>query len=468
MAAAPLQPKVDDPNVIPLTVDTLQNLMSGLGTGRDKRVHGEFVFSRRLTRADASAMYLNHWLAASVVDTIPGDMVREWRAVSGLDPGQLDTYEDAESSYGVKEALNRAMKWARLYGGAGVVMYVDGAGEFHEPLDLDRVKKGALRWLRVVDRHYLIPEHIEFLDPGSPNWMEPEHYRLAYGQDLIHRSRIIRFNGIELPLDLAMREHFWGASILERAFDPIRNAETVMDSIAGLVIEAKVDVFKIPDLFNLLKTEEGKKLIMDRVRLGQMGKSSVNALLMDSEEEYEQKQSALAQGLAPLVEQYLVPVSAASDIPVTRLLGTSAKGLNATGEGDLATYYDSVSAMQIGSLSPQLATLDEVLLRSTFGTRPEEFASEWRPLWQLDGKELAEVEYIRAQRDDLNIANGLIEPYHAAAELQEQGTYSTLEGEHVALLKGAALEEDPEPDLLLDPRMAPPTSPEFGTENLEV
>jgi len=46
--------------------------------------------------------------------------------------------------------------------------------------------------------------------------------------------------------------------------------------------------------------------------------------------------------------------SSASDIPVIRLIGTSATGLNGSGETDLNNYYDMLSSRQESRIRPEL------------------------------------------------------------------------------------------------------------------
>jgi hypothetical protein len=89
-------------------------------------------------------------------------------------------------------------------------------------------------------------------------------------------------------------------------------------------------------------------------------------------------------------------MAGAADIPVTRLIGRSASGMNATGEGDLRNHYDNIKAMQVLELGPALAALDEVLIRSTFGEMPEDFWYSWNPLWQPSVRELAETDRFEA------------------------------------------------------------------------
>ena len=62
--------------------DSLSNLAASLNAGRDKAA-GDAFFVFDLGRGQVEAMYRGDWLARKVVDIVPYDMVREWRAWSG-------------------------------------------------------------------------------------------------------------------------------------------------------------------------------------------------------------------------------------------------------------------------------------------------------------------------------------------------------------------------------------------------
>jgi hypothetical protein len=57
-------------------------------------------------------------------------------------------------------------------------------------------------------------------------------------------------------------------------------------------------------------------------------------------------------------------VAGAADIPATRLFGKAPDGMNATGEGDLANYFQSIGAKQDMQLRPALQQIDAVMLPS--------------------------------------------------------------------------------------------------------
>ncbi len=59
--------------------DRLANLVSGLGGPRDKSTGNLHVHVPR-ARAELDAAYRDNWLARKVVDIVPFDMLREWRA----------------------------------------------------------------------------------------------------------------------------------------------------------------------------------------------------------------------------------------------------------------------------------------------------------------------------------------------------------------------------------------------------
>ena len=126
-----------------------------------------------------------------------------------------------------------------------------------------------------------------------------------------------------------------------------------------------------------------------------MGKGNNGTLILDKDEEYEQKNYAFA-GLPPIMNQFFQAVSGAADIPMTRLLGQSPGGLNSTGDGDLRNYYDSIGSMQTLEITPAMYRLDESLIRSALGNRPPEIFMSWRPLWRKSEKEIAEIGKITA------------------------------------------------------------------------
>lgn len=430
--AEPIPIRVPDSNVKLLT-DGLENALSGQGLSLDSRSHGSRRFNyQRMTPQQLLAAYQDNAMAANIVEIPAFEMTRTGRTFTIEDENEREALKLADKNLGVFAKCREAQKWAELLGGGAILMGLDETGELHEPLKLDRVKPGSLKFLHALDATTLIPwlgeDSTVVVDPTSVHFMTPENYQVV-GSKLkqIHHTRIVRFQGVQLPWREMQRNLWWGQSRLERTLDQVLDAESVVGGVASLIQEAKVDVFKFPNLMEIVKTPEGEELIAQRVRILQRFKSMFNGIIISADEEWEQKQNTLAQGMSPVIEQFLVLCAMASQIPVTRLVGTSAKGLTATGEGDQRNFYDYIEGRQESDLCPQLNQLDEVLFRATIGRAPESSDWELNPLWQMDEKEMSEVQNNRADRDQKYVDLGVITPLEVAKNLHEDRTYSAID-----------------------------------------
>lgn len=428
------------------TYDGLESLITGQGGAKDSRAHANRTFGYRPRgHGELEALYRSNWLAGQVVDIPAFEMTRARRSFQIEDPAKLDQIEGESKRLMLWEKISEALKWRALYGGGALLLGLDGTGELDEPLELDRVKPGALRFVHALDSRTLIPnggmETQLVYDPTSSQFMQPEFYSLAAAKmDWIHHSRIVRFPGLPLPWREMQRTLWWGQSKLERLFDAIADAEQVIGGVAHLVKEASVDVIGMVGLMNLLMTPDGEETVRKRVALSDATKSMWNSIVMDASETYDQKQNALVQGMAGLIEQYLVIAAAASGIPVTRLLGTSAKGLSATGEGDIRNFYDMIDAERQTYLRPRLDRLDQVFMRSAIGEAPDEIDWEFGSLWQMDDAQVAEIENKRAQTAKTYVDMGAIDEVVVAKELKENGTYTAVDDEYIEELE-AEIEE---------------------------
>ena len=84
-------------------------------------------------------------------------------------------------------------------------------------------------------------------------------------------------------------------------------------------------------------------------------------------------------------------------MPVTKLFGTSATGLNATGEGDQTSFYDDIAASQESELRYPLFEVVKLVVGSVLGTIPKGLTLEFDPLWQMSDAQDAMVQLQRAQ-----------------------------------------------------------------------
>src|SRR5690606_22033771 len=96
-----------------------------------------------------------------------------------------------------------------------------------------------------------------------------------------------------------------------------------------------------------------------------------------------------------------------ADVPATRFLGQSPGGLNSSGDSDIRNYYDNVAGEQKNEIKPALQLLDECLIRSALGSRPDEIHYTWRSLWQMTDSEKAD-NALKKSQTIMNLANSML------------------------------------------------------------
>ncbi len=423
--------------------DSIQNFQAGLGaTAYDKSAFNDYSVVTGISELRANSMYRGDWLCARIVNSVADDMTRAWLECTwdGKDDQEeyTDQIEAAEQALGVQAKVNEAIKWARLYGGGAIILGIKGQ-KLSEPLDLETVRKGSLSLLHVMDRWRLAATGMNDEDTESPNFGNPLHYTLYQSAEEVHWSRVIRFDGRVLPWYEWQRNGRWHDSELQALMTNVQDYAATRAATASLVFESNVDIIKTPDLAANHASDDGTAIVTDRYQSMVIMKSINRALILDKDEEYQQKQVSFA-GINEVLEKFMVDVCGACDIPMTRLFGRSPGGLNATGDSDLRNYYDHISARQNSAVRPQLMRLYEVLVRSTIGSMPPDFGIRFNPLWQVSDLDRAQIDKLRMETDAGYINAGVLTEGMVAKELKDRGTYRTLEDEDVKMVEQLAEE----------------------------
>lgn len=412
--------------------DSLLNWVSGLGTSRDKAANSQYQFVP-LDRGQLEAAYRADWVARKVVDIPAYDQTREWRNWQA-EQDQIEKIEAVERSLRIQRRTMLGLRKSRLYGGGALVMGVND-GPQDQQLDLEKIKQGDLKFVHAVSQYQIATGPLE-TNPLSEFFDEPTYYevRSLDGKvTRVHPSRVVRLVGADLPDSSVPTSGGtgWGDSVLQAVDDAIKNVGLTTGSVASLVSEAKTDVVRIPGLMEQIGTTQYQSKLSSRFGAANVSKSIINTLLLDKEEEWDRINTDFTW-MPEVLKVYLLIASGAADIPATRMLGQSAMGLNATGEGDTRNYYDRIRADQTSVLSPAMIRLDEAIIRSALGQRDPDIYYEWAPLWQLDEVQQAELAYKKASTFQIDVNSGVmnVDALRKGRENQliEDGVYPGFEG----------------------------------------
>lgn len=375
--------------VISRVWDGFQNVVAQLGTSRDKAAASTYALAL-LDRHQLHAAYRTGWLPQAIVDIPADDAVRRWRAWQA-DQERIEAIEAEEKRLNLRENVRDCYRAARLFGGACLYLRTRDT-KTEEPLDPARIGKGGLLGLTILTPNQISPGQIN-RDIASPYYGRPEFYTISgeRGQVRVHASRLTAFQGVP-QLDVALATDGWGDSALLAVMDAVTQADGTSANIASLVFEAKVDVFRFKGMAQFLQGGglQAEKTLAARLTSQAVLKGINGAVVLDGEDEYEQK-SASFSSLPEVWDRFMLNVSGAARIPVTRLFGRSAAGLSGSGDGDERVYFDRIEALQELEIQPAMRVLDECLIRSSLGQRPPEIWYRWNPLRQISETERATI-----------------------------------------------------------------------------
>jgi len=418
------------------TADSYVNMVARLGYGADNLKSRSTYTKNPITRdwGLLEAIYRGSWIAGVAIDCIADDMTRAGIEIHGENtPEEVTKLQRALVRGGVWRALNRLIKWGRLYGGAAAVIDIDGQKQ-DEPLRMDSIAQGQPISLKVYDCRRIYPDmtnmihsgieadlprfyDIPYDPPGSWEGELPKNVQISRR---IHHSRAIRSIGIELPYWEAMTLMFWGESIIERIYDRLNAFDQISEGAANLAFRAYVRTVGVNGLNQTMsmggKAEENLIKRFQYVRLMQ---NNEGLTLLDKEDTF-QAHSYTFSGLSDLILQAGQQISGAIGVPLVRLFGQSPAGLNATGESDIRNYYDHIRARQEADLRMGLLKILEILHLSLFG-RPisDDFDFEFTPLWQTSEKEKADINSVNTNAILAAHDSSLIDAETAMKELKQ-------------------------------------------------
>lgn len=400
--------------------DGWTNILTGLGLGNDKKIAGNLAYVR-LTEVDCETLYAGDDISARICDLLPQNAVRKWVDYQGLDEETEVEFMEKIAAIELKKKALQGLTWGALYGGAGALIGTSNQDEdLTQPLNEDAIED--ISSITILTRYELYPSQLQY-NPLAKNFGYPEFYRMQLrgaspinGSE-VHHSRIIRFEGVELPRRLHIQNQYWGDSKLSRVYEVIRNFNTAHSSLATVLQDFRVGIFKLKNLAEMVAMGEDGA-IQKRIALVDAAKSVSRSVVIDAEGEDFRQETGTLTGLQDAYNIINERLVAATGIPITVLLGKSPVGMGQSGRHEETNWYDMVAAYQEDTCRPIFKRIFELVLKSkdgpTQGKLDPGFGFTFNPLWQLDEKEQTEMRYTQAQADQIYMTTGSVTPEEIA------------------------------------------------------
>lgn len=414
-----------------------QNAATGLGGIADATSYDVNVAPGFLDYTYFDALYRTNLFARKVIDIPATDMTVKWREFNGKDPKNVEKRTLSEKKFKIATQIRTAVKYANLYGGSALMIILDDGARYDEPLDISKIRPGQLKKFQPVFLGQMYPSELTNLDPSSMYFRRPIYYNIANNKDLrVHQSRLVLFDGVELPLYSSLSQLSFGDSKLTAIVDVLNAAKSVYLNIANLIVRANQDVIGMKD-FTIMAAGNSNDLLQ-RMDISQRILGNLKTLVIDSEDKYERRELTNLQGLVDILLSYLQMCASGADMPLTRFLGTSVGGFS-SGDNEIIEYYDSINAKQV-ELEAQLRIVDRVMEQNLFG-RPLDLTYNWITLHKPAPSQKTDIEQKNAQRDQIYLDAGVITPQIIARQLRKDAIYD-LDDEYIDNLSNEPIQLD--------------------------
>ena len=333
-----------------------------------------------------SELYAEIGTVQTIVDIPVEDALRGGINVytKQLDPEQITELENYMQRNDDYETFGYACKWNRLYGGAGIII-ISGQ-DYSKPLNIETLKQGDKIEFRAVDMWELVHDMQNTGDLGDAmdyNFNNVEYYNY-YGKR-VHHSHVLVMKGKKAPSFIRPRLRGWGMSVLESLVRPLNQYLKATDLTFEVLDEFKLDIYKIKGLTATLLNPMGTQKIQQRVQLANQQKNYQNAITMDSEDDYVQKQLSFA-GIAETMDGIRLQLASDLRMPLTKLFGISSSGFNA-GEDDIKNYISMIESDVRAKIRYHIIKIVKIRCIELFGFIPDDLNIDFQPLSILSAEQ---------------------------------------------------------------------------------
>lgn len=397
--------------VRPHREDGYVNLLNKYGTKQDNSEAYKFEREPVIPDMQLTGLYEGNGLFSKIIDT-PAEEALKHGFDLNLKSDELNAFvEDALDDLEWEERAATAIKWARLYGGALIVMLIDDGRGLEEPVDWEHIR--SIDELRVYERSIVQPDYAslyqqDYGGKGVGNRVskfgQPEYYYVSsiYGSFKVHESRCLVFRNGVLPEQTSNATYlFWGMPEYVRIRRALRETVTAHTDSVKLLERSVQAIYSMKGLASLLTTDDGENQVLKRLQLVDTSRGLLNSIAIDSEGEQYDFKTFQFSGVKDVIDATCNMLSALTNIPQTILFGRSPAGMNATGDSDFESYYNFVEKIQRLMLKRNLRTLLDVVFRAGIAsgdvTEEPDYKLEFNPLWSLSDTEQATVDQTKAQ-----------------------------------------------------------------------
>lgn len=285
--------------------------------------------------------------------------------------------------------------------------------ELRSTLILDKIKipKGSLKGFKLVDPIWTYPGVYNATEPLAADWYRPEIWYVM-GRE-VNQSRLISMKLNEVPDILKAAYNFGGISrsqLIETYVQNwLRTRDSVSDIVHSFILQGiKTDMSQV--LFNFGEDGGENDQLGLRAKLYNRLRDNRGLMMLDKEkEEFFQFTTPLTT-LDALQSQSLEQICAASLIPLVKYTGITPSGLNASSEGEIRVFYDTIHSFQESLFGDALRKIINIMQLNRYGEIDPDITFDFVPLYEMSESDKAKLDFEKARADTLYVSSGILSP----------------------------------------------------------
>lgn len=366
----------------------------------------------------ACAIIAQHWLVDKACSMSGEDAIRNgWELKTDgkdLDDVQLSKLRELDTDFRVKANLEEFNRFRNIFGIRVAIFQVesDDPQYYEKPFNVDGIVPGSYQGISQVDPYWMTPMMTSesTSNPAAIHFYDPEFWVISGRK--YHRSHLIIGRGPQ-PADILKPTYiFGGIPLTQRIYERVYAAERTANEAPLLALSKRTTTLHV-DVDKAMTNEQS---FVEKLLFWIKYRDNHAVKVLGKNETMEQFDTNLSDFDSVIMNQYQL-VSSIAKTPATKLLGTSPKGFNATGEFETTSYHEELESIQEHVYDPMLDRHYLIALRSL--EMDVKISVVWNPVDSISTKERADLNDKKADTDQKYITMGAVSPEEVRQRLRD-------------------------------------------------
>lgn len=383
-------------------------------------------------------------------EIIAEEMTRKWiKIISTSEDDKTEKIKEIDTElkrFGVQESFRKAFEYDEFFGVGKIFMDFGRNTDRMSPLVLESgIEKDSLIGLRVIEPIWCYPNNYNTNDPTVPDFYRPQSWYLLGTET--HSSRLLDFVSRPVPDILKPAYMFGGVSLTQLMQPYVENWLRTRQSVSNITHNFSTMVLQT-DMSQMM-VPGGAQALALRGQVYNTSRDNLGLFIADKNKEDLKNVAAPLGSLDKLQAQAQEQMASIARIPLVKMFGIQPTGLNASSDGEIRVFYDSIESRQERIGTPNLRTLLNVIQMNKYGEIDPDISFKWEPLWSLDEKALAEVRKINAETDCAYADHSILDPMEIRTTIaaEEDSRYASIEVDEMPETPDEDADGDPGEDV---------------------